>query len=101
MRDYIIINGYTNVSKEEAILGERIITFGGQHDAVYFRTGKDGTVYVFSKNGGTVAPDIFSLDNLEKSPFSKVGKRNIDSKSNRIGGSQEEKGAGYYNPLNT
>lgn len=63
-RNWEISNNFKEVKPSEAIFGETVITFGDVHSVNYFGTSSDGTVYVFSKQGMNVAPEITPILNL-------------------------------------
>ncbi|MCO6173624.1 hypothetical protein NHF50_01055 [Flavobacterium sp. NRK F10] len=58
-------NQFDKVSQNDAVFGKTIYQFGYDHAAVYYGTSKDGTVYVFSKNGEYVKPQITTLKSVE------------------------------------
>ncbi|SFF11479.1 hypothetical protein SAMN05518672_1184 [Chitinophaga sp. CF118] len=93
-----IKNNYTNVSSDPSKFqfGKTAISFGSRrdfglgdvevsHGAVYLGKSKDGTVYVFTKNGFYYPPQISTL-------------KATVSEYNPVMGVNGEKGNGYYNP---
>jgi len=59
-------NSTTEVSSDKAVFGKTIITIGTSHSAVYYGKSKNGTVYVFSKNGHHVKPEVSKLSKITK-----------------------------------
>ena len=93
-----IKNDYKNVGKDEAAFGKTIVTFGykslfgfgsaeTEHAATYLGQSKDGTIFLWSKNGQYYPPTIATLSTL------------VDTYSGvrSINGTE---GKGYYNPKN-
>jgi len=64
-RNSEIEENYENTGANDAVFGQTIITFGIQHDAVYFGTDSKGNQYVLTKNGWAVEPQIMKLSVLE------------------------------------
>ena len=93
VRNNMIERLYSNVSEKDLKFGSSIITFGNQHDAIFFGKSKNGDIYTFTKNGPYVAPDIIKLDWLKQyAPFGR-NPRNPDF--NYTG---KENGNGFFNP---
>jgi len=83
---------YTPVQPSEAKFGETVLRFADgnnqtQHGAVFYGKSKDGTVYVYTKNGWQLKPEIMKLSTLQ-SKIPQYG----DVKGVTNGTS------GYYNP---
>jgi RHS repeat-associated protein len=57
-------NSFTEVSAENATFGKTIITISNEHSAVYYGTSNDGTIYVYSKNGNIVKPEVSTLNKI-------------------------------------
>ena len=50
-RDQVIDDQYESVSPDQAIFGATLVTYGQGHTAVFFGRSKDGSTYLFTKNG--------------------------------------------------
>lgn len=60
---------FTPVTQSEAKFGQTIYSFNneqGTHAAVYYGTSKDGTIFVFSKNGEYAKPAIMPLKAVQE-----------------------------------
>src|SRR5699024_11116537 len=60
-------NDFDKISSDNAIFGKTIISFGKgllNHTAVYYGKSNNGTIYVYTKNGMQMKPEIMSLNNL-------------------------------------
>lgn len=92
---------YEHATSSEYRFGSTSIRFGedqknilgmtsniSTHAAIYLGTSSNGTIYTFSKNGMQVAPDIFTLSNLES----------MYSKNQGVGPTKNE--SGFYNYRN-
>ncbi len=66
----------TEVSPDQAVFGKTIITVGTSHSAVYYGKSKDGTPYVYSKNGHRVKPEVAKLSKVTKI-YNKSGNEKI------------------------
>lgn len=59
--------GYTEVKNLNGVKkGEGIISIGGEHTVSYYGKSKDGTVYVFTKNGREASPSVLPLNQVIK-----------------------------------
>ena len=63
------LNSMNRVNLDQAVFGQTVLTFGSDinqltHAAVHYGSSNDGTVYIFTKNGRFVAPEIMSLNTL-------------------------------------
>ena len=58
LRDDVVKNCFEPSNPETAVFGRSIVTMGHEHTAAFFGRSKDGTVYIFSKDGKTQAPTI-------------------------------------------
>lgn len=96
-RNRKIKSEYENVSPDKAKFGQTIITFGYQHDAVYFGKDRSGNTYVLSKNGASVAPQIMKLKDLvTKWRYGSI--RNPENNGMLVPDLKKGKGgSGYYN----
>lgn len=75
--------GYTEVKSLNGIKkDEGLISIGGQHTVSYYGTSKNGTVYVFTKNGREAAPTVTSLNQVVKD-FNKDQGTNFTNKDVR------------------
>ncbi|WP_108868906.1 RHS repeat domain-containing protein [Aquimarina aquimarini] len=53
-------------SLDDAQFGTTVIDWGGKHSAIYYGSSKDGTPYVYSKNGVNAKPGVFKLSEVNK-----------------------------------
>ena len=90
--DYLLMINYLPTHEIEAVFGKTVIRFAdlknkAQHGAEKKKKSKNGTVYVYTKNGWHAKPEVMPLSTLqEKIP-------NYGSiQGYRVGHS------GYYNP---
>lgn len=64
--DNILLANYNNTN--DPVFGQTVLRFanqdGVQHGAVYYGSSRDGTVYVYTKNGWYIKPEIMKLNNL-------------------------------------
>ena len=63
-RDMFLQTQFVNVSRDKAIFGRTVITFGNQHDALFLGKSRDGIITVFTKNGPYFAPQIMTLNRM-------------------------------------
>jgi RHS repeat-associated protein len=59
-----LINNTNPAKGNSSLFGQSILTFGDQHAAIFFGKSRDGSVYVFTKNGAKLAPTIMPLADL-------------------------------------
>jgi RHS repeat-associated protein len=67
--DSELSENYSSVSSSDAKFGKTVLRFAdskneAQHGAVYYGTSKDGTVYVYTKNGWELKPTVMKLTDL-------------------------------------
>ena len=84
---------YTQTSASDAKFSETVLRFADskndvQHGAVFYGNSKDGTTYVYTKNGWLLKPEIMKLSNLQSKLPSYGSVQGINSG-----------GSGYYNPI--
>ena len=75
--DSELSKNYSSVSSSDAKFGKTVLRFANsankvQHGAVYYGTSKDGTVYVYTKNGWELKPTVMKLSDL-MTGFSEYG----------------------------
>jgi hypothetical protein len=58
---------YKNVTLNEAQFGKALITFGFNHVAVYLGHNDDGDIFVMSKNGNLIKPQIMNVKEFQDS----------------------------------
>src|SRR5690606_9881505 len=59
--------GFTQVESFEGVaFNKGIASIGGQHTVSYYGTSNNGTVYVFSKDGRSFKPHVYSLQRTIK-----------------------------------
>jgi RHS repeat-associated protein len=46
-------DSFTEVSKDDLIFGQTLVTFGNQHSAIYYGASNDGTIYIWERSSGT------------------------------------------------
>lgn len=90
--DSALTENYSSVSSSDAKFGKTVLRFAdskneAQHGAVYYGTSKDGTVYVYTKNGWKLKPTVMKLTDLIQG---------IPCYGTVQGISKDE--TGYYNP---
>jgi hypothetical protein len=61
--------GYSSISGSSAIFGKTVLKFGNesetQHAAVFYGQSRDGTVYIYTKNGWHARPGVMKLSELQ------------------------------------
>jgi len=119
-RNETIEDGYESVKPEQAIFGTTLVTYGWAHTAVFFGRSKDGTAYVFTKNGMyndvpkiMSAPDLTNGGPMGQREILYGGVRDVDDESNNQANSYNRpvdksghvlnkdgsvSSSGYYNP---
>ncbi len=90
--DTNLTSGYTATTRANAQFGKTVLRFADkennvQHGAVFYGKSKNGTTYVYTKNGWSIKPEVMKLSDLQiKIPsYGKVQGINIGE-------------SGYYNP---
>lgn len=68
--DSILSSDYKETDTSKAVFGKSVLRFADsnnevQHGAVFYGNSKDGTTYVYSKNGWQAKPEVMKLSDLQ------------------------------------
>lgn len=68
--DNKLISDYFPITEEDAQFGKTVLRFGDKenkttHGAVFYGKSKDGTIYVYTKNGWFFKPQVMKLSDLQ------------------------------------
>ena len=92
--DNCLSNGYLQGGQESASVGKTVLRFGNNveeksHGAVYMGTDRNGTEYVFTKNGWVKRPEVSTTERM-------LFENGYGGNCDRLGNA----GQGYYNRKN-
>jgi len=108
IRNILISSVFKSGNSNNAVFGKSLVTYGQDHTAIFFGKSKDGTVYIFTKNGLQMPPTINKASeniNINGTQYGPV--RNIfefdnntyNVKINKFTGTRidDSQGTGIYN----